>query len=244
MTGPTQTFPLPGANAVEMDLHPNATVATLEAGGRDPGPLPERFETDRLVLQRPYGVDVDRLHALFSDLADPDDVFARCGWERHEDPGDTREYLRDRADRWERAAFFEYVIESTDAGEYAGTACIERSGDDGAVEFGCWLRKPFWGREYSGETTEVLVHAAFEFLAAPYVVAGCLASNDRSRRAIEKFVRRFGGDYYGTVPTVPSGEDDATAGHHEWVITRAAFEAGESGLSTTVPGVEYDDLEF
>lgn len=233
-----------------MDRHHGARTDLLRAEGAQSGPVatPRRIETDRLVLERVHRetLDFDRLHALFSDLVDPEAVFERCGWDHHEDPAATRSYLADRTERWERGEFFEYALEWAANGELVGTGCIERSGDDGAVEFGFWLRKPYWGRGIGGEGTDALVHVAFECLDVPFVVAGCLAPNEKSRRAIEKFVGRYGGAYVGSPPTVSSsssGEPDVLA-HHEWTITRSAFERGESGLSTTMPGVEYGDLEF
>lgn len=236
-----------------MDVHPNATTDRLDAHGVDAGdaPAPHRLTTDRLALHRvhPDEVAFDRLHALFADVTDADEVFALCGWDEHDDEAATRTYLDDRAARWERGGYFEYVLESTADGERTvGTACVE-VGDDDASEFGLWLRKPDWGRGFSGEAADALVHAAFECLDAPFVVAGCLPANDRSRRAIESFVRRYGGAYYGSPPTVSSSAADGAAENavvprHEWAITRDQYETGVGGLSTLVPGVEYDALDL
>jgi RimJ/RimL family protein N-acetyltransferase len=121
--------------------------------------------------------------------------------------------------------------------------------------FALWLRKPHWGRGFSGEVTDALVHAAFECLDAPFVVAGCLTANDRSRRAIEAFVRRYAGAYFGSPPIVSSGaadsvsdaadgDENAVVPHHEWAITREQYDSGDIGLSTLVPGVAYDALDF
>lgn len=233
-----------------METHPNAKSGRIDPGPLDGGPVPRRFETDRLALRRahPDDVEFDRVHALFSDVDDPGAVFEHCGWDRHADEDATRAYLADRAERWADGEFFEYLLVGADDDELLGTACVERSGTDGAVEFGIWLRESTWGRGFAGEATDVLVHAAFEYLDAPYVVVGCLAANDRSRRAIERLVDRYGGAYVGSPPTVPSSAEkrdvpDVTL-HHEWAITRDDFGSGEAGLSTTIPGVTYDDLEF
>lgn len=234
-----------------MELHPNAATDTFEADGLDAEDVrvPHRMATDRLVLRRthPEEVEFDRLHALFADANDSEDVFELCGWDAHEDEVETREYLDDRATRWERGEFYEYVLESVADGEYVGTTCLDGS-DDGAYEFGLWLRKPYWGRGLGGEQIDALVHVAFERLDAPFVTAGCLPENDRSRRAIEKFVRRYGGSYYGSPPTVPSRDRDdganAAVPHHEWVITRDQYASGDRGLDTLVPGVEYGDLDL
>lgn len=233
-----------------MQRHPNAITDTLESTGIQPGdsPMPQAVQTDRLVMHRahPDHIEFDRLHALFGDLADPEEVFARCGWDKHDDVAQTETYLDNRIQEWERGDRFEFVLESTNAGKYAGSACVEVT-DDGAGEFGLWLRKPYWGQGLSGEGTDALIHLAFNRLDVPFVIAGCLPENHRSRRAIEKFVRRYGGAYVGSPPTVASGDrhpEGTVLAHHEWVITADQFDSGRSGLSTFVPGVEYDDLEF
>jgi len=231
-----------------MDPHPNAATETLDVRGVEAGdrPVPRRIATDRLVFRRvhPGAVDVDRLHALFAD-ADPD-LFALTGWDPHADPAETRTYLDRRVEDWESGGRYEFVLASD--GEYVGTACLEVAEGDGAGDYGLWLRRDHWGRGFSGEVTDALTHVAFESLAAPYVVVGCLPSNDRSRRAIETFVRRYDGAYVGSPPTVPSRaegqESPEVVGHHEWVVTREGFDGGDRGLSTLIPGVEYDDLAF
>lgn len=227
-----------------MDLHPNATTDSLDVAGVEAGPSrpPHRMTTDELVLERvhPDGIAFDRLHALFGGVEDADGVFELCGWDAHGDATETREFLDERAERWERGEYYEYVLDAD--GEYVGTACLEVADDD-SCEFGCWLDRPYWGRGFAGEATDALVHAAFACLDAPYVVAGCLPANGRSRRAIEKFVHRYGGAYYGSPPVVSSSADEVVP-HHEWAITREQFDSGEAGLSTLVPGVEYEDLAF
>lgn len=232
------------------DPHPRATTETLRADGAGVGdtPAPHGMATDRLALRRvhPDEVDPERLHALYGDVADAGEVFALCGWDEHGDEAETRAYLDRRGERWERGDFYEYVLEATGDGEFVGAACLEVV-DDGACEFGLWLRKPYWGRGLAGEGTDALVHAAFRHLDAPFVVAGCLPDNDRSRRAIEKFVGRYGGAYYGSAPTVPSSSDPGrreVVAHHEWVVTRDQFDAGQTGISCFVPGVEYGDVDF
>lgn len=206
--------------------------------------------TEALVLHRvhPDEIAVDRLHALFAPDDDTDEVFDLCGWDEHEDAAETRTYLRRMGTLWERGERHEYVIETTADGEYVGTTCLDVSPDDGACEFALWLRKSHWGRGFAAEATDALVHAAFEHLEAPYAVVGCRPANERSRRAIETFVARYGGAYYGSPPVVSSGglegEPDRTVPHHEWTITRDRYDSGDRGLSCTVPGVAYDDLEF
>jgi RimJ/RimL family protein N-acetyltransferase len=233
-----------------MNLHPNATTDSLEVNGVEAGSTsaPHRMVTNRLVLHRadPADIEFDRLHTLFADVIDSEKVFELCGWNMHENEADTRAYLDRQAALWEQEEKYEYVLEAVANNEYIGTTCLEVSKDDGSGEFGLWLRKPYWGRGFGGEQTDALIYTAFECLDAPYIVAGCLPANNRSRRAIEKFVRRYNGAYYGSPPTVPNRSQDPeeVVPHHEWVITHDQYASGRKGLSSFVPGVEYDELNF
>lgn len=46
---------------------------------------------------------------------------------------------------------------------------------------------------------------------------------------------------YGAEP-IPDPEE--VVPHHEWVITHDQYASGRKGLSSFVPGVEYDELNF
>lgn len=232
-----------------MNAHPNAVTSTLETTPSPEAEPPRRIETDSLVLHRahPTEVEFDRLHRLFADLADPEEVFEMCGWDGHENESATRAYLDEKVSAWKQGEKYEYVLEAP-SGEYIGTTCLIVDESDSSCELAFWLRKPHWGQGLCGEGVDGLVHAAFESLSAPYVEAGCLPENGRSRRAIEKFVRRYNGAYYGSAPTVPSRSEDAedheTGRHHEWAITQTQYASGERGVSTFVPGIEYTDIDF
>lgn len=228
-----------------MDPHPNAATEEIGVEGVADGPTdaPHVIRTDRLELRRlhPDDVAVERLHALFTAPEDPAAVLEPTGWEQHHDVADTRKYLDGQTAAWADGDH-EYVL--TVDGTDAGTVVVE-VGDDGSGEFGAWLRPAFQGRGVAGEATDALVQVAFGCLDTPYVTVGCLASNDRSRRAIEAIVGRFGGSYHGSPPTVPSSATDGRVeAHHEWSITREQYATGERGISAAVPGVGYDDVEF
>jgi RimJ/RimL family protein N-acetyltransferase len=60
-----------------------------------------------------------------------------------------------------------------------------------------WLRKPFWGRGYSGERAAALMELAFERLDLELVAVTHLVGNEKSRRAIEKYVEAHDGRHEG-----------------------------------------------
>lgn len=64
---------------------------------------------------------------------------------------------------------------------------------------GTWLRKPFWGQGYSGERAARMLELAFDRLDLELVAVTHDPENDNSRRAIEKYVDRFGGRKEGRI---------------------------------------------
>ncbi|ELY33642.1 N-acetyltransferase GCN5 [Natrialba magadii ATCC 43099] len=83
--------------------------------------------------------------------------------------------------------------EGKQAGELAGTAGLSVDWDCKRAVFGTWFRKPFWGRGYSGERAARMLELAFDRLDLELVAVAHDPENDKSRRAIEKYVDRFGG---------------------------------------------------
>ncbi|SFG44122.1 Acetyltransferase (GNAT) domain-containing protein [Halopelagius inordinatus] len=83
--------------------------------------------------------------------------------------------------------------------ERAGMCGLTCEWDRDRGELGIWLRKRFWGRGYSGERTRALMHLAFERLDLGPVAVGVAAENDRSRRAVEKYIDAAGGRFEGVV---------------------------------------------
>ena len=79
------------------------------------------------------------------------------------------------------------------AGAFAGTAGLGVDWEKETAELGIWLRPRFWGRGYSGERADRFLELAFDRLDLAVVAVTHDARNEQSRRAIEKYVERFGG---------------------------------------------------
>ncbi|MFT4884949.1 MAG: ribosomal-protein-alanine N-acetyltransferase, partial [Natronomonas sp.] len=61
------------------------------------------------------------------------------------------------------------------------------------------FRKPFWGRGYSGERARTLVALAFDVLDLEVVGVTHDPDNEKSQRAIEKYVDALGGRKEGLI---------------------------------------------
>lgn len=231
--------------------------------------FPERIVSDNLVLERidPSLVSIQKLHELFSTV-DGESVFQYCRWNCHDTIHETIGYVDRCIEAWEECERFEYVISECGGDEYIGTTYIrvdDSSSHSGVIRppkhikteyiqlqdtlssgtFGLWLDESVWGNRYGGERADIFMYIAFELFNMQFVDVGCVAGNDKSRRAIEKYISRYNGEYYGTRPV--DGEYyglDGAIPHHEYTVTQEQYESGKSGIGCMVPSVKYDEINF
>ena len=160
--------------------------------------FPESIETDRLRLER---ASTDHLWELYdhAQVGAPviDEITRYVSWEPHETPKVTDDFLSMVESQWADREGATYVVRTREgeplAGEFAGTTRLGVDWDHRLGTLGLWLRKPLWGRGYSGERAGALLALAFDRLNVEVVAVSHDPENDASRRAIEKYVERFGG---------------------------------------------------
>ena len=203
-----------------------------------PGELfPDRIETERLVLEplTTDHVDVFEYYEICSSDPGIDEITEYLSWDPHETVAETQEFLESVEKRAESGDGIEYVIrpagDEDGAGEIAGAAGLSIDWDCRTAEFGTWLRKRFWGRGYSGERAAAFLELAFDRLDLELVEVTHWAGNEKSRRAIEKYVEAHGGRHEGLLRNY-----DARGGEpvdkHRYTISREEYEAAGGG-----PGV-------
>ncbi|WP_440989187.1 GNAT family N-acetyltransferase [Haloarchaeobius baliensis] len=211
--------------------------------------FPDRIETERLRLEHESPADADlyeRYRHLSTDAVDPE-AFEYIPVSPHEHPHDTAEMLASRHERWTDGIGATYVVRPKDSEEGASEArraSDSRAGDAresgppaGEAElladwearsayFAFGLRKRFWGRGYSGERAAALVSLAFDRLDLEVVSVTHLVENENSRRAVERYVDRFGGRREGTIRNqiTLDGEPVDTV---RYSISRAEYEASD-----------------
>ncbi|ODR79607.1 GNAT family N-acetyltransferase [Haladaptatus sp. W1] len=196
--------------------------------------FPERIETDRLVLEAitHENVDVFELYQHTAhDAPHIDEITEHLSWDPHATPKQTTEFIDWAEKNRNEATGAEYVIRPKDgedgAGEIAGTTGLNIDWKRRTGALGLWLRKPFWGRGYSGERAGALMELAFDRLDLELVAIEHLAGNEKSRRAIEKYVEAHGGQYDGILRNRrPDG--DEVRDSHRFTVTREQWEASRA----------------
>jgi [ribosomal protein S5]-alanine N-acetyltransferase len=190
--------------------------------------FPDRIETDRLHLERISHdtVDVFVLHELYSDGEATKELFEYWGSSPHETVKETFDYVDEAERRWDEADGAKYVIRPKEGedgeGIIAGTTGLYPDWEKRSANLGILLDKRFWGRGYSGERADALLAVAFDRLDLELVVAAHVDGNEKSRRAIEKYVERYNGQYEGLLRNwLPL--TDTVADVHRFTISREEY---------------------
>ncbi|TYL36071.1 N-acetyltransferase [Natronococcus pandeyae] len=190
--------------------------------------FPEHIGTDRLNLERIShdSVDVFALHELYSNGDDTEEMFEYWDSSPHETVKETYDYVDEAERLWNDVEGAKYVIRPKDeedgAGVIAGTTGLYPDWEKRSANLGILLDKPFWGRGYSGERADAMLSVAFDRLDLELVVAVYIDGNEKSRRAINKYVERYGGQYEGLLRNwLPV--DETVVDAHRYSISREEY---------------------
>lgn len=189
--------------------------------------FPSVIETERLRLKRlTEAVDPLEVYEYYAKSETIAEETKYMSWDPHQTLKETWDTFKTFEERWNDAEDAVYGIfprESEEgAGEFAGTAGLHPDWEKRTGNLGIWLRKPFWGRGYSGERAGALMQLAFDRLDLELVAVGYLPANTQSQRAIEKYMEKYGGRYEGCLRNwLP--EDDGVKDMHRYSVSQAEW---------------------
>ena len=162
--------------------------------------FPTRAESRRLRygVVHPDRTDPYELYEHVRTGADDiDDVTRWMTWDPHRHPKGTAECVASVGEQFDDDTGATYLLYPEDgedgAGELGGASGLSVDWDRRRAVLGVWLRKCFWGRGYSGERARTLVALAFDVLDLEVVVVAHDPENEKSGRAIRKYVEDLGG---------------------------------------------------
>jgi RimJ/RimL family protein N-acetyltransferase len=195
--------------------------------------FPERIETERLHLERISHdtVDVFVLHEFYSNGDETAEMFEYWDSSPHGTVKETYDYVDEAEQLWNDGEATKYVIRPKEgedgAGAIAGTTGLYPDWEKQSASLGIILDKRFWGRGYSGERADAILSVAFDRLGLELVVAAHVDGNEKSRRAIERYVERYDSQYEGLLRNWHP-QADTVADVHRYTISREEyFEASD-----------------
>ena len=197
--------------------------------------FPQRIETDRLTLERISHdcIDVFDLYEFYSEGGATEEMFTYWDSSPHATVKDTYDYVEEAERLWDEGAGAKYVIRPKDgedgAGGIAGTTRLYTDWQKQSANLGILLERRFWGRGYSGERADALLSVAFDRLDLELVVAVHIEGNEKSRRAITKYIERYGGRYEGRLRNWLS-LSDSVVDVHRYSISREEYRGVNGSL--------------
>lgn len=202
--------------------------------------FPREVTTDRLrlVAADTESVDPFELYEYCREGATHvDEVTRYLTWEPYGTVNGAFEFLETCESEFESGEAAHYAVfagvDEPEAGEFVGMAGLGPDWDRRLATLGTWLRKPFWGRGYSGERARALMRVAFDRLDLEAVAVTCHAENEKSRRAIRKYVEAAGGREEGLLRN-HTRYRDGVADSYRFTVTR------EEWVEHLGPGAEAD----
>ncbi|WP_284014575.1 GNAT family N-acetyltransferase [Halobaculum litoreum] len=210
--------------------------------------FPDRILTDRLRLDR-HDEAVDAL-AFYEHAGErrSETIGEECthlNWSPHATPKESATVQSTFREGWadhENAVYAVIPREGEDgAGEYAGNTGLQVDWDRRSATLGIWLRKPYWGRGYSGERARALATLAFDRLDLDVVAVSVLPENEQSARAIEKYVASMGGREEGLLRNRIADDDGTVHDVRRFSVHRDEYAAAVGGDR---PATFVDDVDF
>lgn len=190
--------------------------------------FPERIETNRLNLERitHNSVDIFDLHELYSERDETKEMFEYWDSSPHQTMKETYDYVAEAERLWDNVEGAKYIIrpKSGKGGTevIAGTTGLYPDWEKRSAGLGILLDEQFWGRGYSGERANALLSVAFDRLNLELIVAAHIDGNEKSRRAISKYVEQYGGQYEGLLRNwLPLS--DTVADVYRYTISREEY---------------------
>lgn len=183
--------------------------------------LPETLETDALVLNQfcEEQVDVFDLYNLFSEGGESaEDVFEYVPQEPYTSVKEARDQLVEAETSLDEAESAQYAVYTADDA-LAGYTGLFLEWERRTARIGFTLGKQYWGYGYAGECATALTDLALDHLDLEVVAIDHAEGNERSKRAIEKFIDTVGRQYDGVLRNWMSIGDEI-ADHHRYTITR------------------------
>ena len=146
--------------------------------------LPERLETERLVLRVRTVADVVDIF----DYASRSEVSYPAGFPPVETLEDEIYYLEhilpERNEKDNLPAGYGIVVKGTD--KVIGSVDFPRRHEDDVLEIGYTLHPDFWGRGYVPEAARAMIDLAFKELDLHKIELTCFDHNIKSQRVAEK----------------------------------------------------------
>lgn len=196
--------------------------------------FPNRIETNRLLFERVTHDTVDPFEVYEFVTRDDwqEEATEHMPWFRFERLNQVIEFVDSAEQQWANCETARYLLRVRETNNLIGTTAYGPEWDTCRAGSGIVLSPEYWGNEYGLERASVFIELTFEQYDLDAYYTTCAASNDPSRRMIEKYVEKYGGRHEGLLrqhSPRPSGE---VTDQHRFTILRNEYEDATTDLET------------
>jgi [ribosomal protein S5]-alanine N-acetyltransferase len=143
--------------------------------------MPERIETERLLLRKPR---IEDARTIFEGWAQDQEVTRYLTWRPHERSEQAQEFVQGCIHAWEGETRFPYMITLKQNGQVVGM--IDPRIEGSKVGIGYGAARAHWGKGYMSEATRAIIDWAFQQPSIYRVYATTDVENLASQRVLEK----------------------------------------------------------
>ncbi|HEY0651717.1 MAG TPA: GNAT family N-acetyltransferase [Chryseosolibacter sp.] len=120
--------------------------------------LPEKIETERLLLQRLRYEDAEE---IFYTYASKPEATKYLSWPMHRSVEDTRAFIRYAIDAWNLGLDYTFSIRSKRSNKFIGSFGVIH--ENGRIQFGYVFTPTEWGKGYATEACSKMMSVLKEF---------------------------------------------------------------------------------
>jgi ribosomal-protein-alanine N-acetyltransferase len=143
--------------------------------------LPEKIETERLILQRLRYEDAEE---IFYTYASKSEVTKYLSWPTHERVDDTRAFLRHAIESWEKGLDFSYAIRLKQSHQLIGSFGLIY--EAGKIQFGYAISPTHWNKGLATEACSKMMNMLKNYPQVYRVHTFVDTANSASIRVLEK----------------------------------------------------------
>ncbi|MFB6197563.1 MAG: GNAT family N-acetyltransferase [Halobacteriaceae archaeon] len=197
--------------------------------------FPSRIETDRLTFERLSHDNVDPFEVYEFVTRDDwqGDATEHMPWFRFQRLDQVVSFIDDAEEKWANHDGARYLLRSTEEDDQIiGTTAYGPEWKERRAGSGIVLAKPYWGHEYGVERASAFIELTFETYDLDAYYTTCAASNTPSRRMIEKYVEKYGGQHEGLLRQHSARPNGDVTDQHRFTILRDEYETATRDRNT------------
>jgi len=189
--------------------------------------FPRQIETERLRFERLSHETIDPFDLYEFVQRDDwqDEATEHMPWFRFQRLDQVAGFLDHAEEQWNSREKARYLLRVTDEGDQLiGLTAFGPEWETQRAGSGIVLAQQYWGNEYGLERVQVFIELTFERYGLDAFYTTCATDNDPSRRMIEKYVERYGGQHEGVLRQHSARPSGTVTDQHRFTILRDEYE--------------------